>query len=163
MPNIGISDGRRKSPSMSKVFSSGACARAHARLAEIVLLPSCGIVLVMSTFFNGRVRRRSLKRTPSSRIASAVGLSLSVRHTNRLCGVSESSSDGSRSRTSERLEVDGPCATLAAGLAWTGEDTAIPPSLSSRLSSITSGFEGGSELPHLSETRRSARRNSSGP
>jgi hypothetical protein len=128
IPKIRCSEGRRKSPSTNSTFSSDDWARAQARLAEIVLLPSCGMVLVIRTFFRGRIRRRSLKRTPNNLIASAVGSSLSVRHTKRLCKASEIWSVGSFSRTSARLALGNLREHAAPTLGPTGEGTTSIPS-----------------------------------
>ena len=62
-PNTFDKDGRRTSPSSSKVLRWVHQASAQARLAETMLLPSCGIVLVISSFLSARLLRRCRRRT----------------------------------------------------------------------------------------------------
>ena len=101
-PNIWDKDGRRTSPSISKVLCWVLRARAQARLPETVLFPSCGIVLVISNFLSARSRRRCCRLIPKNRNFSAARLSLSVRHTSRLCGGITTSRDWNWPNTSER-------------------------------------------------------------
>ncbi len=129
-----------------------------------MLLPSCGIVLVISTFFSGRTRRRSRNRTPRRRIASAVGFSLSVRQTSRLCGGSEISRGRNPPRTSGRSSAARTSELLS------GSEAASANGITSRSTIpcssailVASGSEWDEIASHFDATLRSARISRSGP
>src|SRR5580692_2414064 len=93
-PNFEPSDGRRISPSKRRTFCRHLRARVVARFPQTMLLPSSGIVLVISSFLMGlRPCWSCRKRTPKKRKVSAPKLSFALRQTSRLCGDGETGSD----------------------------------------------------------------------
>src|SRR5579863_3309251 len=92
-PNFGPNDGRRISPSKRRTFWRCLRARAVAKFPQTILLPSSGIVLVMSSFWMDRLCWSCLRRTPKKRKASAPKLLFAVRQTSRLSGDGETGSD----------------------------------------------------------------------
>ena len=105
-PNCCARTGRRRSPSIKSTFSF-LRARTPATLAETRLFPSCGIALVTNIFFNDRLCRICRRRTPRNRNFSATRLSGSVTNTNRLAGVTHTSSEGNSAGASVDREGRG--------------------------------------------------------
>src|SRR6185437_10175335 len=83
-PNCRRSVGRRRSPSIKRTFCTCRCANAIARFAEIRLLPSSAMLLVISTFLISRACRNCRRRTARKRNFSAPSPSFSVSPTNLL-------------------------------------------------------------------------------
>src|ERR1700694_1706070 len=122
-PNWFTIFGRRRSPASSNVFCCLLLASVHARLAATVLLPSCGMVLVIRIFLSGRISRSCRKRTARNRNFSAPKLPSSATETRRLSSRIETGSTGQRSKSSVDAGAGGPasntsmlgcCATLSA-------------------------------------------------
>src|SRR5580704_5182051 len=88
-----LNDGRRRSPSTSKILGCCFLAKMVARFADTVLFPSSGIVLVINNFFRGRLCCSCRKRTPRKRNFSAARLSCAVRQTSLLSGGKETGND----------------------------------------------------------------------
>ena len=94
IPKLLYKVGLRRSPSISKTRCRFLRARLKARLAEIMLLPSSGIVLVTSNFFTARVCCSWRRRTARKRNFSAARLSFSVKQTSRASGLIVTGADG---------------------------------------------------------------------
>src|SRR3974377_798914 len=85
-PNTFACVGRRTSPSKRRTLSCDLDESVQARFAAVMLLPSCGTVLVIRIFFSVLPRRKCFNLTPRRWKASTAGLSFSGRHTLRVLG-----------------------------------------------------------------------------
>src|SRR5438552_17602637 len=82
-PKLLYKVGLRRSPSINRTRCRFLGARLNARLAEIMLLPSSGIVLVTLIFFTACVCFGCRKQTASKRNCSAASRSFGVQLTMR--------------------------------------------------------------------------------
>src|ERR1700680_1697938 len=119
--------GLRKSPSKRSTLCRFFRASMTARLAQIMLLPSSGIVLVISTFLKARSCCNWRKRTPKKRNFSAARLSVSVRLSGLLFGSGVIFSDGKCSKSaSVSSGVEGNASRSAARKSSAGITDACP-------------------------------------
>src|ERR1700677_2295682 len=142
-PNCFDKDGRRKSPSKSRIFGCCLLAKIVARFGDTVLLPSSGHVLVINSFFSGRVCWSCLRRTPRNRNFSAPKLSGALRHTNLLSGAGVTDNDWNwlRSFATRSFSLNSCSAKSSGASSWADTSFgAVPPATRStaRKSSVAS-------------------------
>src|ERR1700677_68473 len=145
-PNCLDNDGRRRSPSKSRIFGCCLLAKIVARCAGTVLLPSSGIVLVIKSFFSGRVCWSCLRRTPRNRNFSAPKLSGALRQTNLLSGAGVTDNDWNwlRSFATRSFSLNSCSAKSSGASSWAGTSFGeIPPATRSTARKSSVAISGG--------------------